>query len=125
MFGLDVKRGIFLFILFLCSILLSFFSCGGGGGDNGGNGGSGTTHPPISEMTFQETYDVDIEDRRETFLSTLGTPDTFRIEVAEIEGRTVVSEEWSYVTLGVRLELSNPDHDLPAGTKCWVTFPID
>ncbi len=28
-------------------------------------------------------------------------------------------------TLGVRLELPNPDHGLPAGTKCWVTFPID
>ena len=26
-------------------------------------------------------------------------------------------------TLGVRLELANPDHRLPAGTKCWVRFP--
>ena len=25
-------------------------------------------------------------------------------------------------TIGVRLELPNPDHRLPAGTKCWVTF---
>ena len=25
-------------------------------------------------------------------------------------------------TIGVRLELPNPDTRLPAGTKCWVTF---
>ncbi len=25
-------------------------------------------------------------------------------------------------TLGIRLELPNPKHRLPAGTKCWVTF---
>jgi multidrug efflux pump subunit AcrA (membrane-fusion protein) len=25
-------------------------------------------------------------------------------------------------TLGIRLELPNPKHRLPAGTRCWVTF---
>jgi len=25
-------------------------------------------------------------------------------------------------TIGIRLEIPNPDHRLPAGTKCWVTF---
>jgi len=28
-------------------------------------------------------------------------------------------------TIGVRLELPNPGHRLPAGTKCWVELPID
>ena len=28
-------------------------------------------------------------------------------------------------TLGIRLELPNPRRKLPAGTKCWVTFPIE
>ena len=28
-------------------------------------------------------------------------------------------------TIGVRLELPNPNHLLPAGTKCWVELPID
>jgi len=28
-------------------------------------------------------------------------------------------------TLGIRLELANPDRRLPAGTKCWVTFPLN
>ncbi len=28
-------------------------------------------------------------------------------------------------TIGVRLELPNPRHRLPAGTKCWVELPID
>ncbi len=27
-------------------------------------------------------------------------------------------------TIGIRLELPNPKHELPAGTKCWVRFPI-
>jgi RND family efflux transporter MFP subunit len=27
-------------------------------------------------------------------------------------------------TIGVRLELPNPKYELPAGTKCWVRFPI-
>jgi membrane fusion protein, multidrug efflux system len=27
-------------------------------------------------------------------------------------------------TIGIRLELPNPRHELPAGTKCWVKFPI-
>lgn len=26
-------------------------------------------------------------------------------------------------TIGIRLELPNPKHELPAGTKCWVRFP--
>ncbi len=28
-------------------------------------------------------------------------------------------------TIGIRLELPNPDHRLPAGTQCTVTFPLD
>jgi len=27
-------------------------------------------------------------------------------------------------TIGIRLEVPNPKHELPAGTKCWVRFPI-
>lgn len=28
-------------------------------------------------------------------------------------------------TIGIRLELPNPGDKLPAGTKCWVTFPVE
>ena len=28
-------------------------------------------------------------------------------------------------TIGIRLELPNPDHRLPAGTQCTVTFSLD
>lgn len=105
---IDATR--YIVMIGVCLLGLSTIICCGGGGGGGGDGsGDGDNSTPFSEMTFQETYDINIEDRRETFLSTLGTPDTFRIDVTEIEGRTVVSEEWSYINLGVRLDIV-PNH---------------
>ena len=98
----QVRTGILWLIVVVA--LMFYLGCSGGGG-GGGDNTDNENIPPLEKMTFQDTYDIDIEDRRETILSTLGTPDTFRIEVSEIEGRTVVSEEWSFINLGVRLDI--------------------
>jgi RND family efflux transporter MFP subunit len=43
------------------------------------------------------------------------------------EGRVTVVDpvvDAASGTIGIRLEVPNPDHTLPAGTKCWVSFPV-
>lgn len=84
--------------------------CGGGGGGGGSN-----TNPPTSDlfdpkmpggdMTLERALAIEVEDRRPVFLSNLGPPDTFSKSADEVEGKIIVTEEWSYIEMGVRLDI--------------------
>jgi hypothetical protein len=58
-----------------------------------------------ADMTLKAAMDIEVIDRRSVFLSNLGPPDTFSKAVDEIDGTPVVSEQWSYIEMGVRLDL--------------------
>jgi len=100
-------------ILLITTLLFVLMAAGCGGG--GGGSDSATANPndtdlldptlSAAELTLDQALSVEIEDARPALVSNLGPPDAFSKTVDEVEGQLLISEEWSYITLGVRVEL--------------------
>jgi hypothetical protein len=94
------------FGLFL--IFMTVLSCGGGGGGGGATPADKESFDPSTpgaDMTIETALSIDVVDRRPVFLSNLGPPDTFSKSADEVEGKIIVTEEWSYIEMGVRLDI--------------------
>ena len=99
---------------FLLTTVLLFFllaaGCGGGGGSDSATADttdSDLLDPTLSaaDLTLEQALSVEVEDARPVLLSNLGPPDAFSKTVDEVEGQLLISEEWSYISMGVRVDL--------------------
>ncbi|MBT8352686.1 MAG: hypothetical protein KJO26_15815, partial [Deltaproteobacteria bacterium] len=90
-------------VIFFGIFALICIGCGAGGGGGGTTADNPSSSP--TEQEIQDALDMDIVDRTPVLHSTLGAPDTFLKVADELQGQIIVSEEWSYLELGLRIDM--------------------
>lgn len=99
--GISRYANLHTLVIFFGIFTLFFIGCGGGGGGTTAE----DTSSSLTEKEIQDALDMDVVDRTPVLHTTLGAPDTFIKVVDELQGQMIVSEEWSYLELGIRIDM--------------------